>query len=85
MNNQPAFPQHEYREFVKNEGAEGMSLRDYFAAKALQGIISNEGGAGHRELDVLEKDARRAYAYADAMIQARIPKGTGSLSDEIDD
>ena len=42
----------------------GMSLRDYFAAAALQGFISAEALRG--------KDAvRAAYAYADAMLEER--------------
>ena len=42
----------------------GMSLRDYFAALAMQGLLSIEGGT-------LEKDAEAAYKMADAMIRAR--------------
>ena len=47
---------------------QGMTLRDYFAAKAMQGLIaSNDEGAGDRIEDI------PAYAYeiADAMIEAR--------------
>ena len=53
-----------------------MSLRDYFAAAALQGLCSNHGtlavnGTGKQQtIDV----AHAAYAYADAMIKARQPK-----------
>jgi hypothetical protein len=41
-----------------------MSLRDYFAAKAMQTLLSIEGG-------LLEKDAEVAYKMADAMLKAR--------------
>ena len=47
----------------------GMSLRDYFAAKAMQGIISILHG-GLRPVD-LSKMAGDAYQIADAMIVAR--------------
>lgn len=46
----------------------GMSLRDYFAAKALQGVFAS----GNLELrDTNEIVAEAAYKIADAMIQAR--------------
>jgi hypothetical protein len=44
----------------------GMSLRDYFAAKALQGLLAHEGPAfDYRD------SARMAYGLADAMLKAR--------------
>jgi hypothetical protein len=46
-------------------GEGGMDLRDYFAAKAMQGFISR---GGHYECAF---DAARAYAFADAMLKAR--------------
>lgn len=60
-------------------GGYGMSLRDYFAAKALQGIIG--GATGWRQCDykpvdglsIIENDARLAYMFADAMLKAREP------------
>lgn len=46
----------------------GMSLRDYFAAKAMQGLIaSNDEGAGDR----IEELPEYAYMIADAMLQER--------------
>ena len=46
----------------------GMTLRDYFAAAALQGILSNtEASKAWNESDV----ARFCYFQADAMIKAR--------------
>ena len=51
---------------------EGMDLRDYFAAKAMQGMIANYGikrGKGADENDAL--GAERAYKIADAMMKAR--------------
>ena len=44
----------------------GMTLRDYFAAKAMQGLISIA------DLDMHQDDyARLAYQQADAMLKAR--------------
>lgn len=49
----------------------GMTLRDYFAAAALQGTLSN--GKGNREWGAIEmRDTTAfAYAFADAMLKAR--------------
>ncbi len=43
----------------------GMTLRDYFAAKAMQGLLASEVNAP------LEAFATRAYEVADAMMEAR--------------
>jgi hypothetical protein len=45
-----------------------MTLRDYFAAAALQGILFIGGGASW------DDDAKNAYKAADAMIKAREAK-----------
>lgn len=47
----------------------GMTLRDYFAAKAMQGLIAQSAGTalGSR----VEIAAEYAYAAADAMLKAR--------------
>lgn len=47
----------------------GMTMRDYFAAKALQGAIHHRGFATVDENRNM--DAKDAYAYADAMLRAR--------------
>ena len=58
MNNPPAFPSNVWWET-------GMTLRDYFAAKAMQAMIGNE-------LDcTTDALAGRAYVVADAMLKAR--------------
>ena len=44
----------------------GMSLRDYFAAKALQGLLAAPDTSWDHE-----SFAERAYRFADAMIGAR--------------
>jgi hypothetical protein len=80
MNNPPAFPMciddGETRKYMI-----GMTLRDYFAAKAMQGYISARGwhpdftypadfnfDAGKRAADAVTVSA---YKWADAMLKAR--------------
>ena len=53
----PAFPVH---------GLPGMSLRDYFAAKAMQAIISSSNWTGD-----MEDTVKDAYDFADLMLKAR--------------
>lgn len=48
-------------------GTEGMSLRDYFAAKAMQGFVASNYWAAHTDA----KCAEYAYALADTMLAAR--------------
>jgi hypothetical protein len=45
----------------------GMTLRDYFAAKAMQGIVANPNAQGLS----YEAISMRAFAQADAMMKAR--------------
>lgn len=47
--------------------AAGMSLRDYFAAQAITGLLSVEG----LKPEHLAPAARHAYALADAMLAER--------------
>lgn len=61
----PAFPQ------TSAPYGDGMSLRDYFAAKAL-GALINE--MDMRDPDNVQAGADYAYAFADAMLKAREPK-----------
>ena len=58
----PAFPQ----PTGINLFYSGMTLRDYFAAKAMQALITTEHGELHHH-----HGADDAYAYADAMLKAR--------------
>jgi hypothetical protein len=48
----------------------GMTLRDYFAAKAMQGIISASGADRRVEYDE-DAVADNAYRMADAMLKER--------------
>lgn len=64
MNNPPAFPSvfdHE----------RGMSLRDYFAAKAMQGIYASNTEHDHEDEHIFDAVAEAAYLQADAMLKAR--------------
>lgn len=69
-----AFPKagHEFSEmeWVPSAAESGMTLRDYFAAKALQGFIASEQ-PGDEEFLTIDMYARDAYKYADAMLKAR--------------
>jgi hypothetical protein len=62
MNNPPAFP--------TGTGVTpynpGMTLRDYFAAKAMQALIDNDG--------LFSEIPTQAYEIADAMLAAREQK-----------
>lgn len=72
----PAFP-------IMAGGADlpGMSLRDYFAAKALQGILAGINSVGDEQYTEVarrlgtktkeETNAKMAYLCADAMLEAK--------------
>ena len=53
---------------VKSERCEGMTLRDYFAAKAMQAQLARTTWGVE---DAARDMAEEAYAYADAMLKAR--------------
>jgi len=64
-------------------GEVGMSIRDFFAAKAMQGMISDMGATskifnaqGLGNVSVYTGISERAYAFADAMIRERDKDGT---------
>jgi hypothetical protein len=66
----PAFP-------VPDDASDmpGMTLRDYFAAKAMQGLIScpdwREGAGEDVGMNASDYTASAAYMMADAMLKAR--------------
>lgn len=75
MNNTPAFPTtikycigHDVdgRPIFSEDTQLGMTLRDYFAAQALSGLLADEH-LDHKA----EEFARLAYKCADAMLEAR--------------
>ena len=53
-----------------DENNYGLSMRDYFAAKAMVGILSH-GYPVTRELDADHEIAKAAYIQADAMMKVR--------------
>jgi len=61
MKDTPAFPH------TIEPVTTGMTLRDYFAAKAMQGLLFDDNGDFSDRKWVAEK----AYAFADAMLKAR--------------
>jgi hypothetical protein len=64
-NGGPAFPGQVDHGAAGIESFVGMTLRDYFAAKAMQGLLASEVEASINEF------AEKAYAMADAMLKAR--------------
>lgn len=67
MNNEQAFP-------TQLHGGDGMTLRDYFAAKAMQGLLANGWCSEQREIAPTMGEhevAQDAYRLADAMLKAR--------------
>ena len=65
----PAFPHKRQircnREVIDYVMESGMTLRDYFAAAALTGLMADGGGPSW------DDDAKNAYKAADAMLKAR--------------
>jgi hypothetical protein len=66
------FPAYTYPNGEITHGEGGMTLRDYFAAKAMQGDVSRCGYYGRDELTL--RQAENAYKMADAMLKARDAK-----------
>jgi hypothetical protein len=65
----PAFPAFEHHAgYGQMLAVGGMTLRDYFAAKAMQGFMANKSNPMHYQP---EEDAQWAYMIADAMLKAR--------------
>ena len=62
MNNTPAFPQCAYNMKGGYDITGGMTLRDYFAAKAM---LRTSVGSSYKQL------AKTAYEIADSMLKAR--------------
>jgi len=54
--------------WVEAPAEQGMTLRDYFAAAAMQGLLSR---VGHDKINAHDVLAQRTYQIADAMLEAR--------------
>lgn len=68
-NGGPAFPipLNPGQTYTAHETRDGMTLRDYFAAKALQGLLSHNSNGNAPDKNIAEW----AYSQADAMLRAR--------------
>ena len=66
MINPPAFPLHNHGVQTLGMHISGMTLRDYFAARAMQALIDNDG--------LFSEIPTQAYELADAMLRAREEK-----------
>lgn len=70
INYKPAFPSHHF----EDDELQGMTLRDYFAAKAMNRFtyldITNANSEGYGEFD-FGSAAHKSYLYADAMLESR--------------
>jgi hypothetical protein len=69
MNNPPAFPTTMHNYGDGKYASHGMTLRDYFAAKAMQAFIIANGPAPQGGWPTYAE--RTAYLVADAMLKAR--------------
>jgi hypothetical protein len=67
--NQPAFPVFPETGAGHASAFQGMTLRDYFAAKAMQGAMS--GCSTRGEVVIYSNLAGLSYDMADAMMKAR--------------
>ena len=77
----PAFPGKQKALLIKRQHADivneydieknGMTLRDYFAAKAMQGLMASSAEHNHADELIFKAVAMAAYKQADAMLEAR--------------
>ena len=71
-NGGPAFPQHGFDNIAERFTSQGgMTLRDYFAAKAMQAICTSKDEAGTLLNHGYEWISSEAYKIADAMLKSR--------------
>jgi hypothetical protein len=71
-NGGPAFPGSVCQDAIRPSGHNtGMTLRDYFAAKAMQGFAASDDRMVETWIDGLDSMARCAYQWADAMLKER--------------
>ena len=71
MSTEPAFPLHELDKSANHIVAQhfGLTVCDYFAAKAMQGLLAQSMGTALGS--PVEEAAAYAYAMADAMLAER--------------
>ncbi len=71
MKNPPAFPLHNHGTQTLGLHITGMTLRDYFAARAMQAYSSHALPDEPWAMETLKSRAKLAYIQADAMLKAR--------------
>ena len=71
MNNPPAFPVQSIYIEDQETNSRGMTLRDYFAAKAMQAMLAHPDS---KETAPPQTYANASYIMADAMLRARDEK-----------
>ena len=64
----PAFPA---PAGVSHITEQGMTLRDYAAIKAMQGILASNTEHEHEDAHIFDAIAEASYKQADAMLKAR--------------
>jgi hypothetical protein len=64
----PAFPCHPG---IENPIYDGMTLRDYAAIKAMEGILASNTEHEHEDAHIFDAIAEASYKQADAMLKAR--------------
>ena len=69
----PAFPVvgHWYGDKLGGQLAHGMTLRDYFAAKAMQGLLASNAEHDIDDAEIFVAIGKASYDIADAMIAER--------------
>ena len=69
MKDTPAFPTSNWTQIAPYSSGynEGMTLRDYFAGRAMQGMLSENSGIRYPTDELVDF----AYKVADAMMKAR--------------
>lgn len=66
-----AFPTKAINDYGHEIHREGMWLRDYFAAKAMQGLLAADSNIPFDVTDEIGLLTKTAYAVADSMMEAR--------------
>ncbi len=70
-NKRPAFPETDYYDEKPIGLTPGMTLRDYFAAQALTGLLACYAKTQTQQFPYSSDISERAYEVADAMLEAR--------------
>ena len=67
----PAFPLYSHGAQTLGLNVTGMTLRDYAAIKAMQGILASNTEHEHEDAHIFDAIAEASYKQADAMLKAR--------------